>query len=65
MVGHESDESEPYCGEDMDERSLEPIREVTIDFYGDDIPAALIIIDETGQQVVYVPMRPLVEYMGL
>ncbi|MBK9055986.1 MAG: phage antirepressor N-terminal domain-containing protein [Chloroflexi bacterium] len=49
----------------MDEQSLEPIREVTIDFYGDEIPAALVVIDEAGQQVVYVPVRPLVEYMGL
>lgn len=49
----------------MDEQSLEPIREVTIDFYGDEIPAALVVIDEEGRQVVYVPVRPLVEYMGL
>lgn len=49
----------------MDEQSLEPIKEVTIDFYGDEIPAALVVIDEAGQQVVYVPVRPLVEYMGL
>lgn len=49
----------------MDEQSLEPIKEVTIDFYGDEIPAALVVIDEAGRQVVYVPVRPLVEYMGL
>lgn len=49
----------------MDEQSLEPIREVTIDFYGDEIPAALVVIDEAGRQIVYVPVRPLVEYMGL
>lgn len=49
----------------MDEQSLEPIREVTIDFYGDEIPAALVVIDEGGRQIVYVPVRPLVEYMGL
>jgi hypothetical protein len=49
----------------MSEQMLEPIREVTLDFYGDEIPAALVVIDEDGQQVVYVPVRPLVEYMGL
>ena len=49
----------------MNEQFLEPIREETIDFYGDEIPAALVVIDEDGRQVVYVPVRPLVEYMGL
>ncbi len=49
----------------MSEQALEPIREETIDFYGDEIPTALVIIDEEGRQVVYVPVRPLVEYMGL
>jgi hypothetical protein len=49
----------------MSEQSLEPIKEVAVDFYGDEIPAALVVIDEDGQQVVYVPVRPLVEYMGL
>jgi hypothetical protein len=49
----------------MNEQSLEPIREVTVEFYGDEIPAALVVMDEDGQQVVYVPVRPLVEYMGL
>jgi hypothetical protein len=49
----------------MSEQALEPIREETIDFYGDEIPTALVVIDEDGRQVVYVPVRPLVEYMGL
>jgi hypothetical protein len=55
----------PCEGEGMNEQSLEPIREVTVDFYGDEISAALVVMDEAGQQVVYVPVRPLVEYMGL
>jgi hypothetical protein len=38
---------------------------VIVDFYGDDISAALVVIDEDGRQVIYVPIRPLVEYMGL
>ena len=49
----------------MNEQSLEPVREVSVDFYGDEIPTALVVIDEDGQQAIYVPMRPLVEYMGL
>ncbi|MCB8980639.1 MAG: hypothetical protein H6657_24785 [Ardenticatenaceae bacterium] len=49
----------------MNEQSLEPVREVTVDFYGDEIPTALVVIDEDGRQVVYVPVRPLVEYLGL
>lgn len=49
----------------MNEQSLEPVREVTVDFYGDEIPTALVVIDEDGRQVIYVPVRPLVEYMGL
>lgn len=49
----------------MDEQALEPIREEIVDFYGDEIPAALVVINEDGQQVVYVPVRPLVEDMGL
>lgn len=49
----------------MSEQALEPIREETIDFYGDEIPAVLVVVDEDGRQVIYVPVRPLVEYMGL
>ncbi len=49
----------------MSEQVLEPIREEAIDFYGDEIPTALVVIDEDGRQVIYVPVRPLVEYMGL
>lgn len=48
----------------MNEQSLEPVREVTVDFYGDEIPTALVVIDEDGRQVIYVPCG-LVEYMGL
>ena len=49
----------------MNEQSLEPIREVSVDFYGDEIPTALVVIDEDGRQVIYVPVRPLIEYLGL
>ena len=49
----------------MSEQALEPVREETIDFYGDEIPPALVVIDEDGRQVVYVPIRPLVEYMDM
>jgi hypothetical protein len=43
--------------------ALVPIEEKTVDFYGDEINAALVEID--GSQQVFVPLRPICEYLGL
>ncbi len=43
--------------------ALVPIEEKQVNFYGDEITAVLIEIN--GQRQVYVPVRPLCEYLGL
>jgi hypothetical protein len=43
--------------------ALIPIEEKTVDFYGDEITAALVEIE--GKTEVYVPVRPVCEYLGL
>jgi len=43
--------------------ALVPIEEKKVNFYGDEITAVLIEIN--GQRQVYVPVRPLCEYLGL
>ena len=43
--------------------ALVPLVEKQVEFYGDLINAALVEID--GQQEVFVPIRPLCEYLGL
>lgn len=40
----------------------EPIEVKDVEFYGDNITAALVKVD--GEQQVYVPLRPLCEYLG-
>lgn len=42
--------------------ALMPLEERQVDFYGDEITAVLV---DDGQPEVYVPLKPLVEYMGL
>jgi hypothetical protein len=44
--------------------ALVPIEEKTVDFYGDSINAALVNTSN-GQQQVYVPLRPICDYLGL
>jgi hypothetical protein len=44
-------------------KALVPIAEKQVDFYGDDITAALV--ETTGQETIYVPLRPLCDYLGL
>lgn len=46
-----------------DEIVLEPLEVKEIDFYGDKISAALVQLDVVQQ--IYVPIRPLCEYLGL
>jgi hypothetical protein len=43
--------------------ALVPLEERSVDFYGDTLVAALVRIDD--QPVVYVPVRPLCDYLGL
>ncbi len=46
-----------------DETALVPIEERQVEFYGDEITAALV--ETTGQGTIYVPLRPLCDYLGL
>ncbi len=43
--------------------ALVPIEERQVDFYGDDITAALVPVGE--KEEIYVPIRPLCNYLGL
>jgi hypothetical protein len=40
--------------------ALTPVREQTVDFYGDAIPVA-----QTREGGLYVPLRPLTDFLGL
>lgn len=46
-----------------DETALVPIEEKTVDFYGDAITAALVEVE--SKEEVYVPLRPICDYLGL
>lgn len=46
-----------------EEKAFVPLEEKTVDFYGDEISAALVLVE--NEQEVYVPLRPLCEYLGL
>ena len=46
-----------------EENALVPVEQREIDFYGDEITA--VLVDEEGQQQVFVPVRPSCDYMGL
>jgi hypothetical protein len=46
-----------------EEMALVPIEERKVDFYGDESTAVLVEID--GRQQIYVPVRPISEYLGL
>ena len=43
---------------------LAPLEVRTIDFHGDSLTAALVT-DDDGRPVVFVPVRPLAEFLGL
>jgi hypothetical protein len=42
---------------------LVPLEQRQVDFYGDSLVAALV--EENGEQKIYIPLRPLCEYLGL
>jgi len=44
--------------------ALVPIEQRQVDFYGDEIPAALVVLDD-GETQIYVPIRPICKYLGL
>lgn len=46
-----------------DEKALIPIEEQTVDFYGDEITTAIVDID--GNTTMYIPLRPICDYLGL
>jgi len=46
-------------------KALVPVEEKKVDVYGDEVPAVLVQLDESGQPVVYVPVRPICDYLGI
>lgn len=46
-----------------EEKAVVPVEQKTIDFYGDEIMAVLVEVND--QQQVYVPVRPICDYMGV
>ena len=46
-----------------EERALIPVEERIVDFYGDKISAVLVDVDD--QQQVFVPLRPICDYLGV
>src|SRR5882762_1741505 len=46
-----------------DEKALIPIEEQKVDFYGDEITTA--VVDIEGRAMMYVPLRPICDYLGL
>ena len=49
--------------EEVISTALVPVQQRQVDFYGDEIVA--VMIDEGEESQVYVPLRPIVEYLGL
>ena len=47
----------------MSEQALVPVDQRRVRFYGDDLVA--VIIEEHGRRRVYVPLRPICDYLGL
>ena len=48
---------------DMQSPVLVPTEVSTVDFYGD--PIVVAVIDAAGQPELFVPLRPLCQYLGL
>ena len=46
-----------------DDKALVPVEEQTVDFYGDAITTALV--EESGRTTMYVPIKPISDYLGL
>jgi hypothetical protein len=47
----------------MSESSLIPIKQQTVLFYEDEITA--VVVQSSNERVVYVPLRPICDYLGL
>src|SRR5215207_5558925 len=46
--------------EETTQTAIIPVREQTVDFYGDTLPAA-----QTADATIWVPIRPICDYLGL
>lgn len=47
----------------MDQKSLVPILQKQVRFYDDEITA--VLVEEAGEKVVYVPIRPICDFLGV
>ena len=52
--------NEPVDETTLNEQAVMPVRQQTVDFYGDPITAA-----QGADETIYVPLRPIVEHLGL
>lgn len=50
---------------DVEKAALVPIEEKEVDFYGDTIIAVLVDIEGRDQPRIYVPVRPITNYLGI
>lgn len=48
-----------------DEKALMPTEQRSVIFYDDEIPAAVVVGEQGGQRKVYVPIRPLCDFLGV
>lgn len=46
-----------------EEKTLVPVEQREIDFYGDEITA--VLVEEGDRQMVFIPIRPICDYLGL
>lgn len=47
----------------MSDKALVPIEQRTVIFYDDEITA--VLVDDDGHRVVYVPVRPVCDFLGI
>lgn len=47
----------------MSKKALVPIEQRTTDFYGDEI--ITVVVEKDGDQIVYIPLRPICNFLGL
>lgn len=47
----------------MADKSLQVVEQKTVIFYEDEITA--VVVEERGRQEIYVPLRPICDYLGI
>jgi hypothetical protein len=47
----------------VDSDALVPVEQKVVEFYGDELTA--VLVDVEGHAVIYVPVRPICDYLGV